>query len=207
MKDTESIYEKNVKDLISLLKMKGEKIKPTEVNILDRCKKELEPYFLPKELVFLYENMAESQYWSFDYFLNIEEALKYRDVVKDEVPALLTIGGDSSGGSYFMILSKVQQVTSPIYYMDVAEGHLYLYLHAYSLNNLIELEIERLKILHSTGEQLSYRDLYLKFMPDAYPYPWGNDEKLGQNGYYSKNGVRNIYNILEKEDLPKEWLE
>lgn len=125
MKDMENIYNKNVRDLISLLTMKGENIKPTEINILDRCKKRLEPYFLPKELVFLYENIAESQYWSFDYFLNIEDALKYRDVVKDEVPVLLTIGGDSSGGSYFMILSKVQQRTSPIYYMDVAEGHLY----------------------------------------------------------------------------------
>lgn len=204
MKDTRSLYEKKVRDLVSLLESAGEKIEPTESDALVRCKQTLAPYLLPEELIILYQYIKESKNLSFPWLNDTDQALKYRNIVKDELPTFLPIGDDWAGGNHFVVLSKVQQVTSPLYYIDLGAGDPGIYLYAYSLNNLLDLEIERLNIFHKTGSYLGYHDLYLKFMPDAYPYP---EDPIGQNGYYSKNGIRNLYDSNEKEDLPKEWIE
>ena len=85
--------------------------------------------------------------------------------------------------------------------MDLREGNSNLYLQTTDIASLINLEMERYKILQDTEEVLSCRDLYLEFILDAYPY----FEEKRQKGIYSKNGIRNIYDILDLDSLPKEW--
>lgn len=76
-----------------------------------------------------------------------------------------------------------------------------MYLYTPNILSFINLEIERIEVFNKTGVNQDYRDLYLKFIPDAYPY----FEEKRQEGFYSKNGVRNLYDTLELESLPKEW--
>ena len=69
-----------------------------------------------------------------------------------------------------MVLSKENRNSCEIYYMDLREGNSNLYLQTTDIASLINLEMERYKILQDTEEVLSCRDLYLEFILDAYPY-------------------------------------
>lgn len=165
----------------------------------------LNKYLLPNELFILYRNINGGYQFLFERFCDFEEAISkrnyYIDILgNDWLESWLPLGMDDTF-DYLVVLPKEKRDHCEIYYMDLGGGDPNLYLYSTSIEELIDLETERLKNIKENGKILNYRGLYLKFIPDAYPY----FEEKRQEGFYSKNGVRNLYNTLELESLPKEW--
>lgn len=160
----------------------------------------------PNDLYFLYEKINGGYNLFFDYFYSLDEAFEkkneYIELFDDMwLKSWLPIGSDDVF-DFFIPLVEQKKETFEIYYMDIGGGDPNIYLYSPNFCDLVSLELERFKLLQSMGKKLGYRDLYLKFIPDAYPY----FERKSQKGFFSQNGTRNLYNILDKEELPKDWL-
>lgn len=198
-----SNYEKKLIEITKLSKSYNEGL--SKKNIENIFENYLNKYLLPNELFILYENINGGCELLFENFYDFEEAISKRNYYisvlgNDWLESWLPLGMDDPF-DYLIVLPKEKRDHCEIYYMDLGGGDPNLYLYSNTIENLIDLEINRLKNIQETGRILDYRDLYLQFIPDAYPY----FEEKTQKGFYSKNGVRNIYNTLELESLPKEW--
>lgn len=158
--------------------------------------------YLPEELYLFCEHIGYTEDLSLEVFYNLGEAVEVRSEYidlfdfKNWIPLCV-----SDGFIYFATLNKIIKRSCEIYYADIGSGDSNIYLYSTDFFGLVELEIERISVLKRTGKELCYRDLYLKYIPDAYPYY----EKKEQKGVFSPNGVRNIYDMLDIEALPKEW--
>ena len=197
-------YRSNLEKLKKLLSIQKIKIYPAEESDLNEYKRLLYPYLVPSELIILYQymdgNMIDGDNYIIGFSLsNTIESLQFRTFFEgvlggDWIPALLPIGS-TDNTSVFTILSKKPQWICPVYCIGEGDGELELI--ANSLNELIRL---RIALLENDNDS-SIDELYSKYTPDAYL------NNIEQQGVYSKNGVRNIYRIDDRESLPKEWFE
>lgn len=197
-----SNYEKFIQ-VISLSRNYNSGLLRNEID--EMVKNLLSGYLLPDELYILYEKINGGNDFLFDSFYSLSEAIDKRDeyinlLRESWLKAWMPLGMDDTF-DYIVVLSKEKRNSCEIYYIDLGGGDPNLYLYTTDIASLINLEMERYKILQDTETALSYRDLYLEFIPDAYPY----FEEKRQKGIYSKNGIRNIYDILDLDSLPKEW--
>lgn len=197
-------YEENLVKLKNILSIQGIKIFPAEEDSLSEYERVLHPYLVPNELIILYQYIGGNIIEGDDYIIgfslyNTIESLQFRTFfeeifAEDWIPTLLPIGA-TDNTAVFTLLSKKPQWACPVYCIGEGDGELELI--ANSLNELIRLKIALLE----NDDDGSIDELYCKYTPDAYL------NNIEQQGVYSKNGVRNIYRIDDRESLPKEWLE
>lgn len=191
-------YIKRLEYLKKLTKSKG--LGKEELNSLVSIN--FKKNYLPDELYFFYEYINYTESLSLEVIYSLEEAIEIKNEYIDLfcfdnwIPLCM-----SDGFIHFAMLYKKNNNNCEIYYVDVGGGDSNMYLYTPNILSFINLEIERIEVFNKTGVNQDYRDLYLKFIPDAYPY----FEEKRQEGFYSKNGVRNLYDTLELESLPKEW--
>lgn len=145
----------------------------------------LTKFHLPYELYLFYEYINYTEDLSLEVFYGLEEAIEVKNENFDLfdfdnwIPLCM-----SDGFIYFAMLYKKTKNNCEVYYVDVGGGDSNMYLYTPNISSFIDLEIERIRVFNETGIKKDYRDLYLQFIPDAYPY----FEKKTQKGFYSKNG-------------------